>query len=454
MSGPLGLDGFGVLPPVDNLGLPVIADRYGLPLSTSSAVARDAYVAGCDCIFSAVAGAETHLATAIEADPAFALAHAALARTHFIVAKVAEARKAAEAARLHAASATARERGHVDALCLAMEGKPVDALAATRAHLREHPRDAMVAAPATGVFGLIGFSGRQNREVELIDFLRTLQPHMGDDWWFQTVYAFALCETGKLGEALRVIERSLAGNPRSGHGAHVKAHVLYEIGEDRASLDFLTAWMPSYSRDGTMHCHLSWHLALHQIALGFEEEAWRTYRAQVHPGGSWGPSLNTVTDSVSFLWRGEIDGHARHGELWAQVRDYASERFPNSGIAFADVHRALACIATGDQTGLSTIVDELKQRLAAARYPAGDVVLKLISGLDAYEARRWSDAAHHLEAALSETVRIGGSRAQRDLVEHTLIAAYLKDGRAAESRAVIARRADRHPGVAVAGFSA
>ena len=43
-------------------------DRFGLPLSTS-AEARDAYVAGVDCVLTASAGAEEHLGRALAADP-------------------------------------------------------------------------------------------------------------------------------------------------------------------------------------------------------------------------------------------------------------------------------------------------------------------------------------------------------------------------------------------------
>src|SRR5262249_15419171 len=141
----------------------MLADRYGLPISISSEAARDAYVAGCDCVLSAAHGDVLHLGQAIEADPDFALAHAALARGRFLLADVAGARKAAQSARELAERATPREQSHVNALCLAIEGNPAGALEATRAHLAEHPRDAMVAAPATGVFGLIGFSGRLGR---------------------------------------------------------------------------------------------------------------------------------------------------------------------------------------------------------------------------------------------------------------------------------------------------
>ena len=174
----------------------MLADRYGLPISTSSTAARDAYVAGCDGVLSAAPGDAAHLARAIEADPGFALAHVALARARFLMADVAGARASAARARELGAAATPREQSHIDALALAIEGKPVESFAATRTHLAQHPRDAMVAAPATGVFGLIGFSGRQGREPEQVAFLEALRPDLAGDWWFQAVYAFALEEVG------------------------------------------------------------------------------------------------------------------------------------------------------------------------------------------------------------------------------------------------------------------
>src|ERR1044072_8742836 len=101
----------------------MLLDRYGLPLSTTSTAARDAYVAGVDCVLSAAHGDQAHLPRPREADPDFALAHAALARARFLMADVAGARQSAARARELAPSLTPREQGHVDALCLAIEGK-------------------------------------------------------------------------------------------------------------------------------------------------------------------------------------------------------------------------------------------------------------------------------------------------------------------------------------------
>ncbi len=418
----------------------MLQDRYGLTLTTSSAAARDAYVAGVDCILMANAGVEEHLGRAIEADPGFALAHAAMARGFFVKAQVPEARAAAALARELAARATPREQGHVNALALAIEGKPVESLAATREHLGGHPRDAMVLAPATGVFGLIGFSGRQEREPELYEYLRGLAPAYGADWWFESMLAFAACECGRLDEAGALIERSMAANPGSAHGAHIKVHVIYECGEPAAGLEYLQRWLPGFDRQGLLHCHLSWHVAIFALALGRAQEAWQGYRSAVHPGGSWGPALNVVSDSVSFLWRAELAGEARRADLWREVLDYTRQSFPKSGIAFVDVHAALACVANNDTAGLGKLAGELRERVATGRLPAGSVVPLLAEGLGAYGAGQWDRAAGLLGKALAETVRIGGSRAQRDLVVKTLAAAQLKAGRDAEARALLAQR--------------
>ena len=70
------------------------------------------------------------------------------------------------------------------------------ALDLTREHLVDYPRDAFALSPSTGVFGAIGFSGRIDREPEMLALLEPLADAYGDDWWFLTAHAFALLETG------------------------------------------------------------------------------------------------------------------------------------------------------------------------------------------------------------------------------------------------------------------
>ena len=229
--------------------------------------------------------------------------------------------------------------------------------------------------------------------------------------------------------------------------------MLYERGEDGAALAFIDTWLQDYPREGLMHCHISWHLALCALALGDSARAWRIYQSQVAPGGAWGPALNVATDAPAFLWCAELAGQTPQTEQWRVAHDYVLKSFPRSGIAFVDVHRALACIATGDHTAIAQLVDELERRARNGQSPSGDIVPRLARGLDAYGRGDWAAAVAILEPALSETVRIGGSRAQRDLIANTLLAACLKLGRTTEAHRLASAHAERRPTVLVSGLA-
>src|SRR5262245_66641190 len=110
-------------------------DRYGLPPSTDSPGAREAYVDGVDRLLSANAGAEAAFDLAIAADEGFALAHIGRARSLQLQGRGADAREAAGRARALTAGSTPRERRHVDALAVAVEGDAPRALAAIGEHL-------------------------------------------------------------------------------------------------------------------------------------------------------------------------------------------------------------------------------------------------------------------------------------------------------------------------------
>ena len=72
----------------------MLADRFGLPLSTSSAIARDAYVDASERALTFYPGALAAYDDALAADPDFALAHAGKAQVLMREGNVAGARAA------------------------------------------------------------------------------------------------------------------------------------------------------------------------------------------------------------------------------------------------------------------------------------------------------------------------------------------------------------------------
>ena len=412
---------------------PVLQDRYGNPLTTSSTTARDAYVLGVDRLLSANAKIEDAFRTAIAADDGFALAHIALARALQVLGRATEVKAPLERALALASRTNEREQSHIAIFTKILTGQGGAAIPLVLEHAKIWPRDAMVLSPITSVFGLIGFSGKSGREAEQLAVLQPFASIYGDDWWFRTVLAFAEIELQDFQNGLRDIEMALRGNPRNAHAAHVRSHLYYELGERKEGLHFLKEWAKEYPKDGQIHCHVSWHLAIWSLETGRRDDAWSIYMKDLHPGGSWGPQINVLTDCASFLARAEMAGEAVDPELWRTISRYASQWFPNSGIAFADMHSALAFAMSGDNDALRYIIDNPKG-------PAADVLAPIARGFDAFARQRWSEAVRELQPVLATHERVGGSRAQRDLLEYTVTSALLRSGQVDKARKLISTR--------------
>jgi len=411
----------------------MLEDQYGNELSTSSQRARDAYVEAVDLFLAAECGIEEAFQKAIDEDENFALAHLGLARIRQMFAQTSLVAEPLAKARAKVEHLSPREAGQIRAIGLLLEGKGPEAYKAIRSHLDHYPRDVMVAQTCMGVFGLIGFSGQQAREAEQLAFTTWLAPHYGDDWWFLSQHAFAQLETGQTGPAERTIERSLSGNPRSANGAHVRSHLYYENGETEAGADYLDKWRRNYDKRGLLHCHISWHVALWAMARGDAAKMWDVIDADIAPGSAFGPPINILTDLAAILYRAELAGIEVPAHRWHSVSEYALSCFPRPGIAFADIHAALAHALAGNTEALTKIIRE-------AKGPAADLVGAFAQAFGAIAGENWGQAVSHFSSAMADHARIGGSRAQRDLLEFAMAAAFLRQGLSDQARFVLSIR--------------
>lgn len=408
-------------------------DMYDLPISTGSAAAAEAYRTGQHRLLGAEARMVDAFEDAIAHDPGFALGHAGLARARQFSGDMAGAKAAIGTARNLTGGISSREAGHIAALENLIDGRPPVAMAAIRAHVDLYPRDAVVAQTCSSVFGLIGFSGQPGREAEMLAYNASLLPHYGEDWWCLSQYAFALCETGQIARATSYIDRSLALNPDNANGAHVRSHILYEAGEAGAGRAYLAEWVAAHDRDGVLHGHLSWHVALWSLAEGDEATMWAIMDADVAPDTCKALPINVLTDTASLLFRAEAAGVRVDPARWHQISDYAARWFPNAGNAFVDIHAALAHAMAGNAEALSSII-------TAPKGPAADLVPDLAEGFAQIAGGNWAAATAHLTVAMADHARIGGSRAQRDLLELALLTALLRQGRSDEARDIAALR--------------
>jgi len=137
-----------------------------------------------------------------------------------------------------------------------------------------------------------------------------------------------------------------------------------------------------------------------------------TFAPDVHSG----PPRNKLNDAVSFLWRWELAGHPRNADAWRMIHDLATGAFPRAGLAFSDMHIALAEAVAGNAAMLEAREQQIDELARNGRYPSGPLVPAVSRAFAVFERRDFCAAINALEPIVGELERIGGSRAQLDLV--------------------------------------
>jgi hypothetical protein len=421
-------------------------DRYGLPLSTGSLQAAGAYRDGLDLLLSFWTGAEQAFERAIQHDPEFALPHAARARIHAIYQeRDAALRLIATAGELAARGGTERERSHIATLALAVEGRSSEALSSALAHLARWPRDAVIMSLPLGAFGLLAFSGRADHDRARRDLCEHYAGAYGEDWWFLSNHGWSLTENGELARGRTITERSFALRRDNAHAVHALLHAMFEDGSVREADALVDGWIGFYQRAGMLHGHIRWHQALGALDQGDAATALAVYTDVLSGAMASAPPLNTVSDCASLLWRITLEGHPVSPDLWADIADYAKRRFPASSLPFVEMHLALIAAATHDTTTLAGRLDAIEQRLADGKLAAGPIVPCVLRALQAFADADYQRCVDQLTPVIADMPRIGGSHAQREVIEDTYIVALIRSGALLQARAMLDARLHRRP---------
>ena len=381
----------------------IAADQYGLALSTDSAVAAEAYIEGLALSLRVDPQAAGCFGRALEHDPNFAMARAALAfHLQFQPDRAPGVGQALMAAK-HAESATPREQQHVAILRRAAVGDWAAVAVLAPAHVAEYPRDVLV---LWQLLRLLGYGGDADRKARAAAVLDERVGDYGADPWFLSVRSLALSEVGRLDEAERAASDGLARAPDHTLLAHSRTHVAYERGDDAGGRDFLAGWLARHS-GGMAAGHLTWHVGISDIALGVPDAALERLRAA--------PDVS-MHDAASLLWR----LHLRDFDVTEEMRALLEERV-SAGInrTFDLAHLALVHGALGDGAAL----DRLRLEGPADGSLVGRVFAAWVTGLRLVVEGRWAAAASPLEMVARDVVVLGGSNEQHAVVHETLAAA-------------------------------
>jgi tetratricopeptide (TPR) repeat protein len=414
------------------------SDRYGLPVTTASPQALEAYDGGVEAALGWKANALDLFREATRLDPSLAVAHAGAAACLFLEERFAETRAASEAAQAAATAGTSpREKSYVNAVTLWTAGKVPEAEIAMREHLTQYPRDLAIIQRLYFVFFWRG------KFPAMLEATSELTRHHPESSYMQGMHAFALEEAGRCPEAIRLAEEAIERKADDAWSIHALAHALYESAAFDTGVSRLPATIEACRGLNWFQNHLWWHLVLMHLSRGEYTRVSDMSRRLFEQAPS--SIAGDLHDSISLLWRLELTGHPP-GDRWQPFTAIARERIARTGLLFHVAHVAMALAGGGDWTSAEKQLALLRER--APKDPTGlmgEVTVPLVEGLHAFAARDWPRVIAKIEPLRPRIVELGGSRAQRDVFHDTLIEACFRGGDMDRAERLLAERLHRRP---------
>jgi hypothetical protein len=114
----------------------------------------------------------------------------------------------------------------------------------------------------------------------------------------------------------------------------------------------------------------------------------------------------------------------------------------------------LTQVVMRDDAALDSRSRQIEELARDGRYPSGSYLPAVARGFAAFERGDFSGAIEPLLPLARENERIGGSRAQHDLIEFTLLKACINANRLEDAGRVLSLRRPSASGVPVSGIAA
>ncbi|WP_428665423.1 tetratricopeptide repeat protein [Reyranella sp.] len=408
-------------------------------LSGASADAREHYERALG-LFRLYSGDPLAAADAALADsPGFAMAHLLKAWLNLLGTEPAGI-DAARAA--HATAAphcrTAQEKGHLAAVGHLAEGRWHDASRAILRVSTDHPHD-LLALQAGHQIDFFTGNARLLRD-RIARALADWSADMPGYHALLGMHAFGLEEMGDYGSAEIAGRRAVELEPRDGWGQHAVAHVLEMQGRTGDGIAWMRDNADAWSCDSFFAVHNWWHLALYHLDRGETGEVLRLFDGPIF-GARSGVAMDLL-DAAALLWRLHLRGEAV-GDRWTAVADNWQPFASAGNYAFNDAHAVMAFVGASRPERIAEVMDAQDRAMASAGDNARftrEVGRPVVLGLKAFGEGDYAGCIAAIQPVIPIANRFGGSHAQRDLLDLTVLEAALRLPDPALARAITAER--------------
>jgi tetratricopeptide (TPR) repeat protein len=320
-----------------------------------------------------------------------------------------------------------REQVHLAALRQAVAGARMAAVALLDRHLMHYPFDLVAHQAAMLMDGFLGrFRWVRDRSARALPRWSADMPSYG------TILAFHGFGCEEAGDYARAEDESRRAAELEPHGFwphHTVAHVMEMTGRPEDGLGWMAAREPLWSSpENLTQVHIWWHKSLFHVELGQFDAALALYDGPILD--SLRPLAINLTNLSALLWRLDTLG-VDVGDRWNDLVTQWDGHTDGRCLVFTDVHAAMAELRSGQEALAERRLDWMRDTAASDLEAAPlyrDVGIPLVEALLAFHRGAYARAVDLLQAVRFDVWRIGGSHAQRDIVDWTLTEAALRAG--------------------------
>jgi tetratricopeptide (TPR) repeat protein len=335
------------------------------------------------------------------------------------------------------------ELGHVTAIGKVIDGEIKQAARILEDVSVEDPTDVLALQMGALLDFLVGDSRMlRDRIGRALPYWSEAMPHYHA---ILGMHAFGLEEMGQYARAEAAGRKAVELEPRNSWAQHAVAHVLEMQDRRREGIAWMTEDVDRWARDNFFAVHNWWHLALFHLGLGEVDKVLELYDGPIF--GNPSSMEFDMVDASAMLWRLTLLG-VDVGDRWTPVADQWQAVTDSSYYGFNDAHAAMALVGAGRSRALTDLV----KAQAEAILGGGDnvefvreVASPLVQGIIAFGDGDYRTCLERLRPIRSKAHRFGGSHAQRDLIDLTIIEAARRGGQDALARALVNEREQVHP---------
>jgi hypothetical protein len=242
------------------------------------------------------------------------------------------------------------------------------------------------------------------------------------------MHAFGLEETGDYARAEREGKLSVELEPRDGWGQHAVAHVMEMQNRRRDGIAWMRRNREAWLQDSFFAVHNWWHLALFHLGIGEIDEVLALFDGPIR-GKTSNLALEMI-DASALLWRLHLLGVDVTDRFQALAHNWTPLATAGN-YAFNDMHAMMAFVGGNRSKEAEAVLEAQRSSIDGAGDNAAftrEVGQPATLAIKAFGDGNYSETVRLLRPVRNYAHRFGGSHAQRDLIDLTIIEAATRAG--------------------------